>query len=313
MMAEFSFGQVEAVLAAVHEIQDHKRVAFVGRLKMLQKNGLPTGSRPGRGKAGTYTFPQLLQFAIGVELLQFGVAPLRAASMVSKSWCEILHSTNYALDQRRAGGEWNPKIDLVWVVRPTELSELQADAGSVLDDYEAINALPSSSMVEMLLGSRFVPGVHMSVSGFMVLPAERIFGSLLWHIRYNKYLSVPEIYEQLENAEREFNDGVVRRDLPPWSIEWSEFMEGLLDEELIQKRVMEIVDRVPRDEYSQLAKITRRDINEVRKEGDRAFHAAGRWGLWDISPDQEFRLTRIGKAFVKHHQDLRRAYVDQEA
>ena len=76
---EFSFGQIDAVCADYNRIASDKRVAFMGRLKQLQKHDIiEKDRRPGKGKAGTYNFSDLMRFVIAVELMQSGLMPKMA-------------------------------------------------------------------------------------------------------------------------------------------------------------------------------------------------------------------------------------------
>lgn len=133
-MVEFSFGQVEATLAAINDIADHKRVAFAGRLKFLLKNGLLARERqrPGRGKAGTFTFPQVLQLALAVELLRFGLTPQRSAQIVDRSWGGLSYTAYTSI---LTDNEWTElcrqnkvksfdRTDWMWLVQSDAMSEL---------------------------------------------------------------------------------------------------------------------------------------------------------------------------------------------
>lgn len=306
-MAELSFGQVEAVLAAVYEIQDHKRVAFAGRLKMLQKNGLPTGARPGRGKAGTYSFPHLLQLAVGVEMLQFGLAPQRAASMVAKSWPTICHSTNYALIGPNGELDYHPDVNFLWMVRPTELSDLQPDHGSVLADYASIEPIAKDRLAYILSGPGFVPGLFSSVEGAMLMPAGRIIHSLLWHTVVAKYLSLEHVGEQLRAAEKEFNDGVIALTVAPWEVEWTIFEDDLLDERLIDLRVQEIIDRAPREQISFMAKMLDEGLTDLWAQENHLMMNVARWGTMDRDRAGNIFLTRVGRALCNRFTELREA------
>src|SRR5690242_1824745 len=98
-MVDFAFGQVEAVLAAMNRVASHKRIAFAGRLKFLQRNGVPLRVKPGRGRAGAYSFAQLMQLAIAVELLQSGLSPQRAAQLVQQNWGRLRNMAMHHVSQ----------------------------------------------------------------------------------------------------------------------------------------------------------------------------------------------------------------------
>lgn len=87
---KLSFGQVETILAELHEIAPHKRIAFAGRIKNLQKAGIRQRPASGRGKAASYGLDEVIALLIGLQLTQAGIPPSRAAEMVNASTTTIL-------------------------------------------------------------------------------------------------------------------------------------------------------------------------------------------------------------------------------
>lgn len=79
---EWTFGQVEQVLACAHNIRDDRRSAFSNRLKNYQKAGFPEGINTGRGRAATYHIGHLLQLGLALELNQLGLNPERALEVI---------------------------------------------------------------------------------------------------------------------------------------------------------------------------------------------------------------------------------------
>jgi hypothetical protein len=149
-MAEFTFGQVEAIMASLHDIADHKRVAFAGRLKFLQKNGVPRRTRPGRGKTGSYNFSQLMQLAAAVELLKSGMTPQRAARLIDRNWGVLRHSVHMGTYTKAELADYDSsytveraRVDWIWLVEMDALADLTADGVSDFDDYEAIKPIAS--------------------------------------------------------------------------------------------------------------------------------------------------------------------------
>lgn len=147
-MAQFTFGQVEAVLAAINHVADDKRVAFAGRLKFLQKNGVPMRTAPGRGKSGNYSFENLVQLAVAVELLQCGLTPQRASEIVKLNWWlkldEVLSvllrwrdiSSAKAIARERAeplDPSYRELAPWIWKVRVQALSESLGSPDRSLD------------------------------------------------------------------------------------------------------------------------------------------------------------------------------------
>lgn len=163
-MAMFTFGQVEAVLADLNEIATDKRVAFSARLKNLQKQGLQsTGSTPGRGKAASLRFGEMMQMALAVDLLRLGLPPQRAAELVRRNWAMLRYSvyqSTYTQAEMIAlaehEGETNPTTTWIWLVRNDALAELTTLGVSDFDTYEAIDVISLEgfgSLVDTLANS----------------------------------------------------------------------------------------------------------------------------------------------------------------
>ncbi len=70
----YRYGDVEAALAAIHDIPEAGMGAFKGRLIHFQRIGLGPGN-PGRGKKIEYTLEDVLTWAFCLELSEFGVDP----------------------------------------------------------------------------------------------------------------------------------------------------------------------------------------------------------------------------------------------
>jgi hypothetical protein len=86
----FTYAQAETLLARLHAADGVVRTkAFRGRLKHLQRLGLPLGRPPGRGNKTPYTRDQLYQWAFCLECAQFGFDPTWMAKQVEKHWPSI--------------------------------------------------------------------------------------------------------------------------------------------------------------------------------------------------------------------------------
>lgn len=164
-MTEFTFGEVDAVLSALNDIAIHKRVAFTGRLKFLLKNGLPTRARPGRGKAATYSFSDLMQLAFAVELMQAGMDQKRAASLVQHNWLSVRHTIYMATftesevrEMRGEDAEVHDPRDWVWTIDMHALRDLTPDGVSEYDDYEAVSAMDTAGAASILAAQTALPG-----------------------------------------------------------------------------------------------------------------------------------------------------------
>ena len=88
----FTFAEVEGALAATYDIADDKRQAFRARLQHLQKLRFPEGLNTGRGRAAKYRAAHLYLLAVAIELLQIGLSPERAKTVIE----EYLHSVAMA-------------------------------------------------------------------------------------------------------------------------------------------------------------------------------------------------------------------------
>lgn len=299
---ELTFGQIEELLAAGSGIAGHKRIAFAGRLKMLQKNGLPIGTRPGRGKAGTYTFPHLVQMAIGVQMLQIGISPSSAASMVAKSWPSICHSMAYVLWHAITESK-DPEVlfggltDTVWLVRPREMADLTVDAASVFADVNAVE--PSNMAIVGQTISRSPPTnlFDLALDGYCILPAERMILGLSDKLIRSKYLDFFEISAQVLEAEKAFNpDLKVALNEPPWGGAWTAFADTLVPNELIEARALEVIERMPSEMQGLLRRITPENVHSVWLEDKMLMAKFSCWGTVELLEDGQMRLNRLGRA-----------------
>ena len=148
MAVDFSFGQVEAVCAALNDISSDKRTAFTSRLKHLMKSGIVDEDRrggefrPGRGKAAKFSFSQLMKVVIGVELLQAGTPPLLAAKLVQGNWLQLRVGVHFALYnevEKRAAGD--PREETYWILSPEALRDLSSAGEEWFDHYEAFTSI----------------------------------------------------------------------------------------------------------------------------------------------------------------------------
>ncbi|USA39641.1 hypothetical protein NCF86_00305 [Pelagerythrobacter marinus] len=157
-MPQFTFGQVEALLAQANDIASDKRQAFSARLKHLQKQGLRgETSQPGRGKAATHSFDEVMQLALAVELLKAGLPPQRAAKLVSHNWSAVRFTAYLSTLSSEEAGELACEgpaapvpTDWLWLIRADALAELTVAGESEYDLYEAIEAVDSEGLAALL-------------------------------------------------------------------------------------------------------------------------------------------------------------------
>jgi hypothetical protein len=73
----WTFGELESVLAHVHDIDQSKRTAFQARLKNFHRLGYPIAFQTTKGRAASYAACQIAEMALAVEMTQLGLPPER--------------------------------------------------------------------------------------------------------------------------------------------------------------------------------------------------------------------------------------------
>jgi hypothetical protein len=108
----FTYAQAETLLARLHHADGGVRTkAFRGRLKHLQRLGLPLGRPPGRGNKTPYTREQVYQWAFCLECAQFGFDPTWMVKQVEKHWTSI-HKSFRAAERSDEPG---PNDIFLWI------------------------------------------------------------------------------------------------------------------------------------------------------------------------------------------------------
>lgn len=75
--SSWTFGELESVLAHVHDIDQTKRTAFQSRLKNFHRLGYPIAFQATKGRAASYSPCQIAEMALAVEMTQLGLPPER--------------------------------------------------------------------------------------------------------------------------------------------------------------------------------------------------------------------------------------------
>lgn len=77
-----SYSNLVEIFAWMHSIPPSGIGAFKARLRKLQGEEVPKGSRPGKGARVDYDLPMVAELAIALELLQSGLSPNDAAALI---------------------------------------------------------------------------------------------------------------------------------------------------------------------------------------------------------------------------------------
>jgi hypothetical protein len=87
-METFSYKSVEKALAAVHLVPPQAMGAFRGRLQHFQRLGMVPSS-PGRGRRISYEKADILLWAFGLELAEFGMDPSLIKRVIDANWLSV--------------------------------------------------------------------------------------------------------------------------------------------------------------------------------------------------------------------------------
>jgi len=92
-----TYRALEDLLADLHHISPKSRIALQGRIKNFQRYGWPGGTNTGKGRAATYGFREIIRLCLGFEMLQLGVSPERAVSLLKNNWYNIRTAISLAV------------------------------------------------------------------------------------------------------------------------------------------------------------------------------------------------------------------------
>ncbi|MES1983542.1 MAG: hypothetical protein V4461_01155 [Pseudomonadota bacterium] len=148
----FTFGQIEELLAKAHRIDPAKRTAFHGRLKHLQRWGFPSGEKPGKGKAISYSAEHLYMMVLVMELIQAGMPPKLSADLIRDNWNDLrttIYLNMVGESERREAGYVKAE-DWCWLFRPEALREITVEGVSEYDHMEAVLAIEVSALAKHL-------------------------------------------------------------------------------------------------------------------------------------------------------------------
>lgn len=94
-----SFGELDALLASVHDIGSAKRAAFQGRLKHFLKLGALPNVKQGRGRAAAYAAGDVLTMSMLCELSRWEIAPESALAVMRADMFPIYAAIHRSVDQ----------------------------------------------------------------------------------------------------------------------------------------------------------------------------------------------------------------------
>jgi hypothetical protein len=98
MDLDWTWRQLEATFAQVHDVALECRPAFNAKLRHLQRCGVLGKQNPGRGTAAVYGVTQVISMGFALELLQLGLTPELAAQVVERHWSELLEKSLLAAE-----------------------------------------------------------------------------------------------------------------------------------------------------------------------------------------------------------------------
>ena len=319
-----SFGQIEAVCARLNRIASDKRVAFMGRLKQLQKHDIiERKRRPGKGKPGTYSFTDLMRFVIAVELMQCGLMPKMAADLVTGSWELLRYSIYSATHTREEMDEWmemphGPETaDWFWMLTPEAMREISEDGLGKWDHMEAINAVPFEEVAEQLRADREIGAYGESwrtiaLHGTMITQA--VIGIVEDEFRYtNRQQMREDLMEEVRELDRILDEaplgGVEESIVNRFENIRNQTIKAMEDKArrarykptppALTRQAHKQIEKMQRHEPHLLAYILQEDLNGQDTADLKAINSAMMAGLVvpDIKSDKlELKLSPLGRS-----------------
>lgn len=115
----WSFGELEASLAAAHAIADSKRTAFQARLKNFHRLGFPPGFSASKGRTSQYSAAHVYYMALALELAELGLAPEPTCQVLNENQFVVAKAARYACKEALPALEsdnfWDGSPDGVYV------------------------------------------------------------------------------------------------------------------------------------------------------------------------------------------------------
>jgi hypothetical protein len=122
-----TYSQLETALARVYGADEIAQAGvFRGRLAHLRRLGIPVGIKPGRGRHIEYDETMVWQWALCLELCEFGVDPIAIVELVEKRWRDSLLG-----GFKNAAAEADRKKDTYLVITVRQMSAKWSDEPNV--------------------------------------------------------------------------------------------------------------------------------------------------------------------------------------
>lgn len=137
---KLEFREIEAVFSTRYGIATDHGKAFRGRLQHLQRLGFPEGVNTGKGKKAEYGWKQFIQLSLALDLIDLGIAPDAATTMIKSHWAEIEMVASSLSEM--LGGEAALSKAITEEKCPLRESTF------VLLDYAAISSMSNNGLVQ---------------------------------------------------------------------------------------------------------------------------------------------------------------------
>lgn len=312
-------------MAHLNHIASDKRVAFQARLKHLQRLNFPEGTNTGKGKPARYTFANLMQLVIAVELLQTGFPPQMAVKLVEGSWSMLRHTIYLATHTDEEWSEWQemplgPETrDWLWVLSPEALRDLSAEGVGEYDHMEAITPVSMEAVARLLeTGGQSINGENWRT---LVLHGTRITQAVISVMDEFGYATRREMREDITDDLRALN--ALLEDLPFHGVEESaqtrlelarqQVSDALASssrqlryfpsQSVLERQAAKAVERLPKHQLAYLA----HEELAGRKLGDvKALTALLIGGYLLPTGPSDFELSPLGRAVQRLCLDIPR-------
>lgn len=315
-----SFGQIETVLASIHAIASDKRVAFAGRLKALQRNGLLSNTGPGRGKSATFSYLEFMRFAIALEYMQAGLPPSDAAEIVRSNWPIFRHSIGYAyyrmVREINDPTEYHPMpsqhLDLAWSIERRAFADLSRVGLRLPVDIGDVFAVNSEVLANTYSSGYFIRQTGVLYTNIIIHAGCLILGSIEQLVAH-QYATFGSIFDEILDVETVIEG--IKPSTPPWSYAAASFWEELKAPQNIETRARDFLSVSNQGEREAAHKV----LSQVLEGGefDRKAHARIRniWvaNLFTYNDEPKICSTRIGRRVFELLNEMEGGDVDQKA